>query len=68
MKGQGNGDRGVGGLLNDFGLSVVVLLLCLSEGEVDLVEGWIEDIARELLQVAVEEVGVKQLENQSGQE
>ena len=68
MKGQGNGGRRVGGLLNDSGLSVVVLLLCSSEGEVDLVEGWIEDIARELLQVAVEGVGVKQLEDQSGQE
>ena len=65
MKGQGNGGGGVGGLLNDSSLSMVVLLFCSSEGEVDLMEGWVENVARELLQVVVEGVGVKQLKDQS---
>ena len=68
MKGQGNGGGRVGGLLNNPSLSMVVLLFCLSEGEVNLVEGWVEDVVGELLQVAVEEVGVKQFEDWSRQE
>ena len=60
--------RGVGGLLNDSGVSMVVLLFCSGEGEVDLEEGWVEDVARKLLQVAVEGVGMKQLEDWSRQE
>ena len=59
MKGQGNGGGGVGGLLNNSSLSTVVLLLSSSEGEVDLAESWVEDVAGELLQVAVEGVDVK---------
>ena len=55
MKGQGKGRRG--GV--DSGLSVVVLLLGLGEGEVDLSKGWVKDFARELLQVAVEGIGVE---------
>ena len=43
----------------DFGLSAVVLLLGSGEGEVDLSEHWVEDFARELLQVAVEGIGVE---------
>ena len=43
----------------DSGLSVVVLLLGLGEGEVDLSERWVEDFARELFQVAVEGIGVE---------
>ena len=43
----------------DSGLSVVVLLLSLGEGEVDLSKGWVEDFARELLQVTVEGIGVE---------
>ena len=57
MKGQGNGGGGVGGLLSNPSLSAVVLLFCFSEGEVDLVESWVEDIAGELFQVVVEGVG-----------
>ena len=37
---------------------MVVLLFSLSKEEVDLAEGWIEDVDRELLQVVVEEVDV----------
>ena len=40
-------------------LSVVVLLLSSGEGEVDLSECWVEDFARELLQVAVKGMGVE---------
>ena len=58
MKGQGNGGGGAGGLLTNPGLSVVVLLFCSSEGEVDLVESWVEDVDGELFQVTVEGVGV----------
>ena len=49
-------------------LSVVVLLLCSGKGEVDLSESWIEDFARELLQVVVEGMGVEQFEDGSRQE
>ena len=58
MKGQGNGGGGVGGLLNSPSLSAIVLLFCLSEEEVDLVESWVKDVDRELFQVVVEGVGV----------
>ena len=44
---------------------MVMLLFCSSKGEVDLAEGRIEDTARELLQVVVEGVGVKQLKDWS---
>ena len=54
--------------MNNPSLSTVVLLLSSSEGEVDLVKSWVEDVAGELLQVAVEGVGVKQLEDWSRQE
>ena len=47
---------------------MIVLLFHFSEREVDLVEGWVEDVAGKLLQVVVEGMGVKQLEDQSGQE
>ena len=40
-------------------LSMVVLLLCSSEGLVDLSEGWVKDFAWKLLQEAVEGMGVK---------
>ena len=43
----------------DSGLSMVVLLLGSGEGEVDLSKGWVKDFARELLQVAVEGIGVE---------
>ena len=43
----------------DSGLSAVVLLLGSGEGEVDLLERWVEDFARELLQVVVEGIGVE---------
>ena len=46
---------------------MVMLLFYSSEGEIDLVEGWVEDGTRKLLQVAVEGVGVKKLEDWSGQ-
>ena len=58
LKGQGNGGGGVGSLLNNPNLSTVVLLFSLSEEEIDLVECWVEDVDWELLQVAVEGVGV----------
>ena len=68
MKGQGNGGGRVGGLLNNPSLSMVMLLFCSSEGEVDLVESWVEDIAGKLFQVAVERVDVKKFKDQSRQE
>ena len=37
---------------------MVVLLFCSSEGEIDLVESWVEDVDGELFQVVVEGVGV----------
>ena len=40
-------------------LSVVVLLLCSREGEIDLSECWVKDFTWELLQVAVEGMGVE---------
>ena len=45
-------------MLNSPSLSVVVLLFCLSEGEVDLMESQIEDVNGKLFQVVVEGVGV----------
>ena len=47
---------------------MIVLLFCSSEIEIDLAEGWVENITRELLQAVVEGVGVKQLEDWSKQE
>ena len=49
-------------------LSAVVLLLCSGEEEVDLLEGWVKDLAWELLQVVVEGMGVEQFEDGSRQE
>ena len=40
-------------------MSTVVLLLGSEEGEIDLLERWVEDFARELLQVALEGMGVE---------
>ena len=37
---------------------MVVLLFSLSEGEIDLMEYWVEDVDQELLQVVIEGVGV----------
>ena len=45
-----------------------MLLLGSGEGEVELLEGWVEDFAWELLQVAVEGMGVEQFKDGSGQE
>ena len=65
LKGQGNGGGGVGGLLLNSNLVQIEMLCGLGEEEEDLEEGGIEDIAWELLQVAVEGVGVKQFKDQS---
>ena len=43
----------------DSSLFAVVLLLGLGEGEIDLLERWVEDFTRELLQVVVEGIGVE---------
>ena len=64
MKGQGKGGREGDGSC----LSTVVLLFSSSEGEVDLLEGWVKDFAWELLQVAVEGMGVEQFKDRSRQE
>ena len=40
-------------------MSAIVLLLVPGEGEIDLSEGWVKDFAWELLQVAVEGMGVE---------
>ena len=45
-----------------------MLLLSSGEGEVDLLEGWVKDFTWELLQVAVEGMGVEQFEDRSRQE
>ena len=45
-----------------------MLLLSSGEGEVDLSEGWEKDFAWELLQVAVEGMGVEQFKDRSRQE
>ena len=50
------------------GLSAVVLLLSSGEGEVDLSECWIEDLARELLQVVLEGMGMEEFEDGSHEE
>ena len=52
----------------DSGLSTVVLLLSSREGEVDLLERWIEDLTRELLQVALEGMGMEEFEDGSHEE
>ena len=49
-------------------LSLVVLLLGSKEGEIDLLEHWKQDFTRELLQVAVEGVGVEQFKDGSHEE
>ena len=63
MKGQGNGSGEVGDSLLSFNLIQVEMLLSLEEGEEDLEEGRVEDIALELLQVVVEGMDVRQLKN-----
>ena len=52
----------------DSSLSMVVLLLGSREGEVDLLEHWIEDLARELLQVTLEGMGMEEFEDGSHEE
>ena len=64
MKGEGKGS----GRGNDSCLSAIMLLFSSGEGEVDLSEGWVKDFAWELLQVAVEGMGVEQFKDGSGQE
>ena len=59
MKGQGYSDRG--GERSD--LFQVAALLGLGEGEKDFGEGRVEDVGGELLQVAVEGVGDKEVED-----
>ena len=59
MKGQGYGDRG-GERSN---LSQVTVLLGLGEREEDFGEGRVEDIGGKLLQVVVEGVGDKEVED-----
>ena len=61
-KGQGYGSRG--GKRSD--LFQVVVLFSSGEGEEDLSEGRMEDVSGELLQVAVEGVGDKEVEDRSG--
>ena len=50
------------------GLSAVVLLLGSREGEVDLLKHWIEDFARELLQVALKGMGMEEFKDGSHEE
>ena len=45
-----------------------MLLFSSGERDVDLSEGWIENLARELLQVAVEGVGVEEFKDRSHEE
>ena len=45
-----------------------MLLFGPGEREIDLSESWVEDLARELLQVAVEGVGVEKFEDWSHEE
>ena len=52
--------------MGDSGLSLIMLLLCSSKGEIDLSESWVEDFAREFLQVAVKGMGVEQFEDGCG--
>ena len=52
----------------DSSLSAVVLLLGSREGEVDLLERWVEDLARELLQVALEGMGMEEFKDGSHEE
>ena len=47
-------------------LSAVMLLFRSDEGEVDSMEGWVEDFAWEFLQEAVAGMGVEQFEDGSG--
>ena len=64
MKGQGHGDRG-GKRSNLF---QVTLLLDPGEEEEDFGEGRVEDVGGELLQVVVEGVGDKEVEDWSWQQ
>ena len=61
MKSQGYGDRG-GERSNLF---QVAALFGLGEGEDDFSEGRVEDVGGELLQVVVEGVGDKEVEDRS---
>ena len=45
-----------------------MLLFGSGERDVDLSKRWVESLARELLQVAVEGVGVEEFEDQSHEE
>ena len=45
-----------------------MLLFSSGERDVDLSESWIENLARELLQVAVEGVGVEEFKDRSHEE
>ena len=45
-----------------------MLLFSSGERDVDLSEGWIENLTRELLQVAVEGVGVEEFKDRSHEE
>ena len=65
-KGKGDGSRRDGILLFDF--LQVEILFCLNEEEEDLKKDGVENVGWELLQVVVEGVGVKQVEDQSRQE
>ena len=47
---------------------MIVLLFGSGEGEVDLSEGGVKDFAWELLQVAVEGIGMEQFKDGSRQE
>ena len=49
-------------------LSTVVLLLGSREGDIHLLERWIEDLTRELLQVALEGMGMEEFEDGSHKE
>ena len=62
VKGQGYGGWGCKRVSNLF---QVFTLFSLGEGEEDLREGWVKDAGGELLQVAVEGVGDKEVEDQS---
>ena len=52
--------------MGDSGLSSIMLLLCSGKGEIDLLESWVKDFAREFLQVVVEGMGVEQFKDGSG--
>ena len=64
MKGQGYSNRG--GVRSD--LFQVGVLLGSGEGEEDFCKGGVEDVGGELLQVAVEGMGDKEVEDWSRQQ